>query len=119
MKINRNFRDADGAQLSLESMNMDKKVAIIILAAIFSVIVIFFFTRFLRTGKFKIKIPFFGEVNAEGSNPPPPKLTLKNVETGKDVLAHNSAGGDANLENINAEGSVDASVSNGGLPPKR
>ena len=37
---------------------MDKTLAIVIVAGIFSVLVIFFFTRFLGKGKFKVKVPF-------------------------------------------------------------
>jgi hypothetical protein len=101
---------------------MDKTLAIIIVAGIFSVLVIFFFTRFLGKGKFKVKVPF-GEVSAEGSNPPPPSTTpggvkIKDAEAGKDIRAHSSGVGGVELEKVKVAGHIEATHLPGDLPPK-
>jgi hypothetical protein len=101
---------------------MDKTLAIVIVAGIFSVLVIFFFTRFLGKGKFKVKVPF-GEASAEGSNPPPPGtvpvgVKIKDAEAGKDVRAHSSGAGGVELEKVIAAGHIEATHSPGDLPPK-
>lgn len=103
---------------------MDKTLAIIIVAGIFSVLVIFFFTRFLGKGKFKVKVPFGGEVSAEGSNPPPPGTTpggvkIKEAEAGKDMRAHSSTVGGVELEKVKAAGEIEATHSPGDVPPKK
>ena len=101
---------------------MDKTLAIVIVTGIFAVLVVFFFIRFLGKGKFKVKVPY-GEVSAEGSNPPPPGTTpggvkIKDAEAGKGVRAHSSGAGGVDLEKVKAAGDIEATHSPGDLPPK-
>ena len=102
---------------------MDKTLAIVIVAAIFAGVVIFFFTRFLGKGKFKIK-NLFGEVTAEGSNPPPPNTTdagvkIKDADAGKNIHAHSSSGGGVELEKVKVRGNIEATHTPGNSPPKK
>ena len=101
---------------------MDKTVAIVIVALIFAGVVIFFFTRFLGKGKFKIKVPL-GEVSAEGSNPPPASTTagvkIKDAEAGKDMRAHSSGSGGVEMEKVKAKGDIEATHTPGDSPPKK
>jgi hypothetical protein len=102
---------------------MDKTTAIVIVAAIFAGVVIFFFTRFLGKGKFKFK-NLFGEVTAEGSNPPVPNTTaagvkIKEADAGKNIRAHSSSGGGVELEKVKAKDDIEATHSPGNSPPKK
>ena|ERR1017187_2757517 len=102
---------------------MDKTLAIVIVAAIFAGVVIFFFTRFLGKGKFKVK-NLLGEVTAEGSNPPPPNTTaagvkFKDVDAGENIHARSSSGGGVEFEKVKAKGSVEATHEPGNSPPKK
>ena len=102
---------------------MDKTLAIVIVAGIFSVLVIFFFTKFLGKGKFKVKVPF-AEVSAEGSNPPPPATTpggvkIKDAEAGKDLYAESFGSGGVELEKVKAKGAIEARHSPGDSRPKK
>jgi hypothetical protein len=103
---------------------MDKTLAIVMVAGIFSVLVIFFFTRFLGKGKLKVKVPLGGEVSAEGSNTLPPSTTpagvkIRDAEAGKDVRAQSSGVGGVDLEKVKAAGRIEATHSPGDLPPKK
>ena len=97
---------------------MDNTLAVVIVAAIFAGIVIFFFTRFLGKGKFKIKTAL-GEVSAEGSNPTTPSpapagLNIKDIQAGGNIRAKDETGKGLSAEKLKADGDIDVSSS----PPK-
>lgn len=101
---------------------MDKLTASLIGAGILAVVVIAFFTIFRGKGKLWIKTRF-GQVKAEGENPPPPNavaggVKIKGADAGRNLTAHSSDEGGVDLEKVKAKGDIKATHTPGNLPPK-
>ena len=101
---------------------MDTLKASLIGAGILAVPVIGFFLVFRGKGKFSFKTKF-GEVKAEGENPPPPKavaggVKIKDADAGRNLIAHSTSDGGVDLEKVKAKGDIKATHTPGESPPK-
>ena len=101
---------------------MDTNIAIVVTIVVLGGVVIFFFVRFGGKGKFRIKSKF-GEVNAEGENPPSPAaipagVKIKDAQAGGDLRAYSGGSGGVDLEKITAKGHIEATNSPEASSPK-
>jgi hypothetical protein len=103
---------------------MDTNTAALIGLGILALAIVAFFAVFRGKGKFTFK-GIFGEVKAEGANPPPPSavpsgVKIHDVDAGRNVIARSSsAAGGAEIQKAKAKtGTVKGTHTPGEPSPK-
>ncbi|RIK33949.1 MAG: hypothetical protein DCC55_33980 [Chloroflexi bacterium] len=85
----------------------------IIIVALLVVVAIVFALRYRGGGKATLRGPFGTSVEAEGRNPAPPRpgsATVEDAQSGGNVRATATTGGDAAVRRAKAKGDIEAST---------
>ena len=101
---------------------MDQSTLLLTGLALLVLLVIAFFAVFRGRGKVNLDTPF-GNLKAEGENPPPPTavpggVKIKDAGARKNLTALSTGPGGVDLEKVQAGGNLDARHEPGDSPPK-